>query len=64
MTRPSASTWPEERYAAGEGLAKATRRLRSSASALPPSLRPIDVDLALTEVDRALAEYERTRDHP
>ena len=63
-SRPSAFTWPEERYAAGEGLAKAARAARTALLAIPTLFRAGPVERIIQQLDIALAEYERTRDHP
>ena len=61
MTRSSSSTWPEERYAAGEGLARAAR---AALLTIPTLFRAGPVERVIQQLDAALAEYERTRDHP
>ena len=64
MTRPSASTWHQERYAAGELAAKIMRAARAALLAIPTLFRAGPAEDAIVGLDAALAEHERTRDHP
>ena len=61
--RPSAFTWAEERYAAGERLAQAACDV---SDALDRDYLFLSARLVACKdsIDAALAEYERTRDHP
>ncbi len=55
--------WHAERYAAGETLAKVAREVAADLSAIVMLIPSRSIGL-IDRLERALAEYERTKDAP